>query len=155
MRLVAVLFRAFALLQLGNYPAAAAAEDEFLRASTALHSAFFDIYGIAIRGRRACMAGDFVAAQAIAEQMANAADEAGWDNAVPIGMQAELLWASWHLQGHFDHTRVSQYLSKLSNNTIEHYGGHDIYVIPLEGRTLRVALLGLDAAAASNRPGTA
>ena len=54
------------------------------------------------------------------------------------------------LQGHFDHARVSQYLSKLSNNAIEHYGGFEVYVIPLEGRTLRVALLGLDTAAASN-----
>ena len=57
------------------------------------------------------------------------------------------------LQGHFDHSRVSQYLRKLSNNAIEHYGGFDIYVIPLEGRTLRVALLGLDTAAASNNDG--
>ncbi len=54
------------------------------------------------------------------------------------------------LQGHFDHSRVSQYLAKLSNNAIEHYDGFDVYVIPLEGRTLRVALLGLDTAAASN-----
>lgn len=54
------------------------------------------------------------------------------------------------LQGHFDHSRVSQYLSKLSNNSIEQYGGFDVYVIPLEDRTLRVALLGLDTAAASN-----
>lgn len=54
------------------------------------------------------------------------------------------------LQGQFDHSRVSQYLAKLSNNTIEPYDGFDVYVIPLEGRTLRVALLGLDTAAASN-----
>jgi hypothetical protein len=54
------------------------------------------------------------------------------------------------LQGHFDHSRVSQYLAKLSRNTVEQYDGFEIYVIPLEGRTLRVALLGLDTAAASN-----
>jgi len=54
------------------------------------------------------------------------------------------------LQGRFDHSRVSQYLAKLSNNAIEEYQGYDIYVIPLEGRTLRVALLGFDTAAASN-----
>lgn len=54
------------------------------------------------------------------------------------------------LQGHFDHTRVSQYLAKLSKNAVEHYDGFEVYVIPLEGRTLRVALLGLDTAAASN-----
>jgi hypothetical protein len=54
------------------------------------------------------------------------------------------------LQGQFDHSRVSQYLAKLSNNNVEQYDGFEIYVIPLEGRTLRVALLGLDTAAASN-----
>jgi len=54
------------------------------------------------------------------------------------------------LQGHFDHSRVSQYLAKLSNNAIEHYDGFEVYVIPLEDRTLRVALLGVDTAAASN-----
>jgi hypothetical protein len=54
------------------------------------------------------------------------------------------------LQGHFDHSRVSQYLAKLSNNATEQYDGFEVYVIPLEGRTVRVALLGLDTAAASN-----
>ncbi len=54
------------------------------------------------------------------------------------------------LQGHFDHSRVSQYLAKLSNNAIEHYDGFEVYVIPLEGRTLRAVLLGVDTAAASN-----
>ena len=54
------------------------------------------------------------------------------------------------LQGRFDHSRVSQYLAKLSKNTVEQYDGFDIYVISLEGRTLRVALLGFDTAAASN-----
>src|SRR5215831_9296081 len=33
------------------------------------------------------------------------------------------------LQGHFDHSRVSQYLAKLSNNTVEYYDGFEIYVI--------------------------
>ncbi len=54
------------------------------------------------------------------------------------------------LQGHFDHSRVSEYLRRLSNNSIEQYDGFEVYVIPLEGRTLRVALLGVDTAAASN-----
>jgi len=54
------------------------------------------------------------------------------------------------LQGRFDHSRVSQYLAKLSKNTVEQYDGFDVYVIQLEGRTLRVALLGFDTAAASN-----
>jgi hypothetical protein len=54
------------------------------------------------------------------------------------------------LQGRFDHSRVSQYLAKLSNDNTEEYHGFQVFVIPLEGRTLRVALLGLDTAAASN-----
>lgn len=54
------------------------------------------------------------------------------------------------LQGNFDHERVSQYLAKMSGNTVEQYNGFDVYVIPLEGRTLRVALLGVDTVAASN-----
>jgi hypothetical protein len=54
------------------------------------------------------------------------------------------------LQGNFDHSRVTQYLGKLSSNNVEHYDGFDVYVIPLEGRTLRVAMLGVDTVAASN-----
>jgi len=57
------------------------------------------------------------------------------------------------LQGQFDHQKVSQYLSTLSK-TVERYDNYDIYVIPLEGRTLRVVLLGMDTAAASNTEGT-
>jgi len=53
------------------------------------------------------------------------------------------------LQGHFDGQRITEYLHKLSKD-IEHYRDFDIYVIPLEGRTLRVVLLGVDTAAASN-----
>jgi hypothetical protein len=58
------------------------------------------------------------------------------------------------LQGHFDSGRVEQYLRKLAA-TVEHYGNFEIYVIPLEGRTVRVALLALDIAAASNTEGPA
>lgn len=54
------------------------------------------------------------------------------------------------LQGRFDQARVSGYLKALSKDSVEHYRDSDIYIIPLEGRTLRVALLGLDLAAASN-----
>jgi hypothetical protein len=52
-------------------------------------------------------------------------------------------------QGHFDRARVSQYLRKLARS-VESYRDLDIYIIPLEGRTLRVVLLGIDIAAASN-----
>ncbi len=55
-------------------------------------------------------------------------------------------------QGHFDSARVSQYLRKLAKN-VERYRDHDIFIIPLEGRTVRVALLSVDLAAVSNTDG--
>jgi hypothetical protein len=45
--------------------------------------------------------------------------------------------------------RVRAYLSKISSS-VEPYRSVDIYNIPLEGRTLRVAILGVDTVAASN-----
>ena len=45
--------------------------------------------------------------------------------------------------------RVRAYLSKISSS-VETYRSVDIYNIPLEGRTLRVAILGVDTVAASN-----
>lgn len=45
--------------------------------------------------------------------------------------------------------RFRGYLQKISA-TIDKYDSDDIYNIPLEGRTLRVALLGIDTVAASN-----
>ena len=53
------------------------------------------------------------------------------------------------LQAHFDHTRVGDWLRKVAVRT-ERYGDYDIYAIPVEDRTVRVALLGIDIAAASN-----
>jgi hypothetical protein len=53
------------------------------------------------------------------------------------------------LQGHFDSARVSDYLRKLATQ-VERYRDYDIYDIPVEERTVRVALLGFDTAAASN-----
>jgi len=53
------------------------------------------------------------------------------------------------LQGHFDSARVANYLRKLATS-VEPYQGHEIYSIPVEGRTVRVALLGVDIAAVSN-----
>ena len=52
-------------------------------------------------------------------------------------------------QGHFDGARVGHYLRKLASR-VESYRDLDIYIIPLEGRTVRVVLLGIDIAAASN-----
>jgi hypothetical protein len=57
------------------------------------------------------------------------------------------------MQGHFDGQRVSEYLKKMSKQ-VERYKDFDIFVIPLEGRTLRVALLGVGTAAASNTEGS-
>jgi hypothetical protein len=53
------------------------------------------------------------------------------------------------LQGRFDSARVSAYLGKLAAKT-ERYQNYDIYEVPIENRTVRVALLGFDIAAASN-----
>lgn len=58
------------------------------------------------------------------------------------------------LQGHFDSTRVADYLKKLASNTTP-YHGYDVYSIPVEDRTVRVALLGVDIAAVSNTDSTA
>ena len=53
--------------------------------------------------------------------------------------------------GHFDGRRLSKYLAGVSTST-ESYAGHEIYNIPSEGRTVRVALLGYDMVAVSNTP---
>jgi hypothetical protein len=57
------------------------------------------------------------------------------------------------MQGQFDSQRVSDYLRKQSKS-VEQYNGFEIYIIPLEGRTLRVVLLGIGTAAASNTEGS-
>ncbi len=51
--------------------------------------------------------------------------------------------------GKIDGERLRAYLHKISSS-IENYGSTDIYIIPLAGRTLRVAILGVDTVAASN-----
>lgn len=53
------------------------------------------------------------------------------------------------LQGNFNRDKVTDYLHKLASSS-EHYQDYDIYSIPVEGRTVRVALLGVDIAAVSN-----
>jgi hypothetical protein len=53
--------------------------------------------------------------------------------------------------GHFDDRRLAQYLQGVSATT-EDYAGHTIYSIPVEGRTVRVTLLGYDMVAVSNTP---
>jgi hypothetical protein len=51
--------------------------------------------------------------------------------------------------GKFDGERLRNYLGRISNS-VENYQTRDIYNIPLEGRTVRVAILGVDTIAASN-----
>jgi hypothetical protein len=53
------------------------------------------------------------------------------------------------LQGHFDSARVANYLHKLATS-MEPYQGYEVYSIPVEDRTVRVVLLGVGIAAASN-----
>jgi len=53
--------------------------------------------------------------------------------------------------GKFDSARVLPYLKKLSSS-IDNHRGFDIYNIPLEGRTVRVAVLSYDTIAVSNHP---
>jgi hypothetical protein len=64
------------------------------------------------------------------------------------GKQAETRYSEI-LQGHFDSSRVSSYLRKLAAS-VDRYQDYDIYIIPVEERTVRVALLGIDTAAVSN-----
>jgi hypothetical protein len=51
--------------------------------------------------------------------------------------------------GKFDGERLRAYLRQISSS-VENYQPGDIYNIPLEGRTVRVAILGVDTVAASN-----
>jgi hypothetical protein len=51
--------------------------------------------------------------------------------------------------GRIDGEKLNAYLRKLSSS-VENYHSTDIYNIPLEGRTLRVAVLAVDSVAASN-----
>jgi hypothetical protein len=53
--------------------------------------------------------------------------------------------------GKIDSVRLTAYLKKLSSS-IDDYRGFDIYNIPFEGRTVRVALLSYDSVAVSNHP---
>jgi len=51
--------------------------------------------------------------------------------------------------GKFDGERLRAYLRQISSS-VENYQTRDVYNIPLEGRTVRVAILGVDTVAASN-----
>ena len=51
--------------------------------------------------------------------------------------------------GRFDSRRLAAYLQKISSG-VERYGNNDIFIIPHDGRTVRVAILSVDLVAASN-----
>jgi hypothetical protein len=53
--------------------------------------------------------------------------------------------------GKIDGERLRAYLQKVSSS-VESYNGRDVFTIPLEGRTLRASILGVDTMAASNHP---
>jgi len=68
------------------------------------------------------------------------------------GAPAEFRRYSEIFRGHFDSQRVEEYFRKLARSE-NNYRAVEIYVIPLEGRTVRVALLGVGIAAISNTDG--
>ena len=53
------------------------------------------------------------------------------------------------LVGHFDHQRVRAYLKKISQS-VDSYDGIEIFNVPVEDRTVRAAILGVDTVAISN-----
>lgn len=53
------------------------------------------------------------------------------------------------LVGHYDPVKLPQYLRQHSR-TVEAYRGVDVFSVPIENRTLRVALLAIDTVAVSN-----
>lgn len=53
------------------------------------------------------------------------------------------------LVGHYDQIKLAQYLRQHSRS-VENYRDVDVYSIPIENRTLRVALLAIDTVAVSN-----
>jgi hypothetical protein len=54
-------------------------------------------------------------------------------------------------EGKIDGKRLTAYLNSVATAK-ESYAGHDIFCIPMDGRTLRVAMLGYEMVAASNTP---
>jgi hypothetical protein len=53
--------------------------------------------------------------------------------------------------GRFDGVKLAGYLAGIATAK-ESYAGHDVYSVPIEGRTLRIAQMGYDSIAASNMP---
>lgn len=68
----------------------------------------------------------------------------------PLGPNGPVAYSEVFI-GHFDGGRLRSYLARLSHGT-ETYAGHEIFLLPVEGRTLRITQLGYDTVAASNTP---
>ncbi len=66
------------------------------------------------------------------------------------GPSAEL-YVSEVFVGRFDGQRLQRYLESVARSR-ESYAGREIYSVPIDGQTLRVAQLGYDTIAASNMP---
>jgi hypothetical protein len=74
---------------------------------------------------------------------------AAWGEGATGGSAPEMRFSEV-MVGRFDGQRLIAYLRKLSAQ-IENYHSSDIYIIPLEGRTLRIAILSVDTVAGSNQ----
>ncbi len=60
---------------------------------------------------------------------------------------------SWIFVGHFNSEKLTAWLKARANDT-DPYRGASVYSIPLQGRTVRVAILSVDTVAASNVDGS-
>jgi hypothetical protein len=87
--------------------------------------------------------------QATGFQFENDLDEAAFAIHYPTKRSSGEARYSEVLIGKVQVQKLRDYLQKISKS-IENYRSIDIYSIPLEGRTLRVAILGVDTVAASN-----
>jgi hypothetical protein len=85
--------------------------------------------------------------QATGFQFERDLDEAALAIHYPVGTQQPRF--SEVFVGKIDGERLRNYLGQISR-TVENYQTRDIYNIPIEGRTLRVSILGVDTVAASN-----
>jgi hypothetical protein len=77
-------------------------------------------------------------------------------NAKPVSnkdssIQPSDVFTSEVFTGHFDGQRLDKYLSSIAASR-EEYAGRTIYTIPMDGQSLRVAILTYDIIAASNMP---
>ncbi len=72
------------------------------------------------------------------------------DMANPLGPNGPVAFSSVFV-GKFDRQRLKSYLERIAQSQ-EQYAGHEIYNVPVEGRTDRVAILSADTVAVSNTP---